>query len=637
MRVYAVSNALNTSCAVQKTRVNKSDTNKTDSFERSTPIVPQINFGAYKIHIVDGGAHAGVMEHFARAIVKSVDDVVDVIMHKADTNPRYPGMKQMKSIKEQLTHLNEENIAKAGDYVAIPCSAQVQLNQLSDFMNLESKAIKPQNVKSYKEKILKYISSIPGSQRNAMDPNGQGIDHVFGVIQQINALVKKGVNVYLPAGHPIESALKVKTAELGQKDDLYRFIYTRGKEGAETVNKVKEKLVEANAYRFNLLALSDAHVVNVRDLSGRNDYVFAAYDSCVNDGARGVFNFYPVRDKEGKILGYSFTDKRTVQYPVEEFLANDEFANISKFVGKKINECCANGTYTHMMKNMITFEEPHPSFPDKLYFVREIYNPRRLKKEKLLEKGEWVDKNEELFFDVNDSNEVIFKKCDCEGSGRPSVLPMWGSCFATMNAIKRDIAAAVKAKYPYNIGNWWDLHNMCTQAEGSLRDKKYKTAEIELNKLIKLAKPFAEIKEARSYGLFGYQKLFELLKQQKKPIAAEGVANGWINLQCIELLDDFRASLLINRPYDMHLARYWDAPEEEIKSFDKKLDLLANTFQEVGRICRLKGNDRAAEVANWAASMFGRRTAAPADAILSRRASGSINIGDIYDAHKSDW
>lgn len=300
MRVYAVSNALNTSCAVQKTREVKSRINKCDSFETSQPLIPQINFGAYRIHIVDGGAHANVMEHFARAIVKNVDDVVDVIMHKADTNPRYSGIKQMKSVKEKLTLLNEGNLAKPGDYVAIPCSAQVQLNQLSAFLNYEPKTIKPNNVISYKKKILDYLTSIPTSARNMLDPNGQGVEHVFGVIEQINALVKKGVNVYLPAGHPIEGALKAKIGEAGKKDDLYKFIYTRGKEGAETVNTAIGELKSANTYKFNLLALSDAHVVNVRDLSGRNDYVFAAYDTCVNDGARGVFNFYPVRTKRGK-------------------------------------------------------------------------------------------------------------------------------------------------------------------------------------------------------------------------------------------------------------------------------------------------------------------------------------------------
>lgn len=637
MRVYAVSNALNTSCAVQKKCVTSSATNKADSFEKS--LIPQINFGAYKIHIVDGGAHANVMEHFARAIVKNVDDVVDVILHKADTNPRYSGMKQMKSVKEKLTLLNEGNLAKSGDYVAIPCSAQVQLNQLSAFLGLEPKEIKPHNVKNYKAKILNYLTSIPGSEKNAMDPNGQGFDHVFGVIEQINALVKKGVKVYLPAGHPIESALKSTIGEAGKKDDLYKFIYTRGKEGAETVNKAISELKSVNAYRFNLLALSDAHVVNVRDLTGRENYVFAAYDNCVNDGARGVFNFYPVRNKDGKILGYSFTDKRTVQYPIEEYLANDEFANIAKFVGKRIRECCANGSYTHMMKNMIKFEEPHPSFPDKLYWVPEIYSPRRLKAEKLVEKGEWVDNSEQLFFDVNDHGEVIFKKCDCEGSGRPSVIPMWGSCFATLNAIKRDIASAVTRKRPaFSSTLGTQIQNQRLELEKMLSngDKPAVFVEYSLNKLLKLIKPYADVPSTFDTNLWTHQHLYKVLMAQRKPAAAEGVLNKTINLQSQILLHEFRQAKEVKGFYDITFAHYWDLSTQEVERLSARVDAIAEDFSKIAHLCRTKGNDRAADVSLWAAARLRTKLQDPCEAIISRRASGSINIGDIYDAHKRD-
>lgn len=639
MRVYAVSNALNTCCAVQKTREVKSSINKCDSFETSQPLIPQINFGAYRIHIVDGGAHSHVMEHFARAIVKNVDDVVDVVMHKADTNPRYSGMKQMKSVKEKLTLLNEGNLAKAGDYVAIPCSAQVQLNQLSEFLNLEPKTIKPYNVKSYKARILDYLHSIPGSQRNAMDPNGQGFDYVYGVIEQINALVKKGVNVYLPAGHPIESALKATIGAANKKDDLYKFIYTRGKEGAETVNTAIAELKSANAYRFNLLALSDAHVVNVRDLSGRNDYVFAAYDNCVNDGARGVFNFYPVRNKEGEILGYSFTDKHTVQYPKEEYLANDEFANIAKFVGKRIRECCANGSFTHMMKNMIKFEEPHPSFPDKLYFVPEIYPPRRLKAEKLAEKGEWVDNSEQLFFDVNDHGEVIFRKCDCEGSGRPSVIPMWGSCFATLNAIKRDIASAVNRNRPaFSSTLGTQIQNQRMELEKMLcnGDKSASFVEYSLNKLLKLIKPYADVPSTFDTNLWAHKHLYKVLMAQRKPAAAEGVLNKSINLQSQILLHEFRQAQDVKDFYCITFAHYWDYSTKEVEYLSARVDAIADDFSTISHLCRTKGNERAAKVASWAAAHLRTKLKDPCEAIISRRASGSINIGDIYDAYKRD-
>lgn len=638
MRVYAVSNALNTSCAVQKSAANKFDKyeiNKPDSFEKGRPDIPQINFGAYKVHIVDGGAHGNVMEHFARAIVKSVDDVVDVVMHKADTNPRYSGMKQMKSIKEKLTFLNHGNGAQPGDYVAIPCSAQVPLNTLSDLMGFEPKSITPVGVIRYKERILKFLQDIPDSKLRVMDPNEQGMQHVFGVIEQINGLIKKGVHVYLPAGHPTEGALKSIAASYNGKDALYEHIYTGGKKNSFRILLFKDKLLNDNIYRFNLLGLSDAHVVNVKDLSGRKDHVFAAYDSCVNDGARGVFNFYPVRNKEGKILGYSFTDKHTVQYPIEEYLANDEFANISKFVGKHISECEASSTHIHMMKNMIKWNEPHPSFPDDLYPVSLVYPEHRLKAENLLAKGRFVDKSEQLFFDVNDSGEVIFRKCDCEGSGRPSVIPMWGSCFATINAIKRDITAHLRQHsggFTQKISS--EVSDALENAYNAFDDKKLKAAEFFFNKTIKLVKPFDYTREPLNISLTAHKYLFDLMLSQGKRHEAEAVANSYINTQCKSLLYEFRQAQNINQINDMHFATYWDFPEHEVNFFKKKITTLASTFRTVARLCRQKGNDRAAEVSNWAADMISRCRSSEADPIISRRASGSINIGDIFDEYK---
>lgn len=638
MRVYAVHSATGTNYAVQKSPVKKFENQKTDSFEKSTPAIPQINFGSYRIHIIDGGAHGEVMEHFARAIVRSVDDVVDVIMHKAETNPRYSGMKQMKSIKEKLTFLNEGGGAKAGDYVAVPCSAQVQLNLLSDLMELKPQSITPISVKHKKQQILEFLKNLSGWKMTSMDPNGQGMEHVYGVIQQINELIKKGVNVYLPAGHPIEGALKAVAASHNGKDALYEHIYTGGKKNGFRISLFKDELLKDNIYKFNLLALSDAHVVNVKDLSGRNNHVFAAYDACVNDGARGVFNFYPVRNKEGEILGYSFTDKKTVQYPVEEYLANDEFANIAKFVGKPLGECTADGSITHMMKNMIKWDEPHPSFPDVLYPVQLIYSAPRLKAEKLLEKGRYVDKSEQLFFDVNDCSEVIFRKCDCEGSGRPSVIPMWGSCFATINAIKRDIAAHFKQnkvqKFDHEILS--QIGEVINKGYDAFYDKQYKAAEFFFNKTIKLARDYDERKEPLDLSLNAHRYLLDVLLKQNKTREAEGVANGYINTQCKSLLYEFRQAKNIKQLNDMHFAHYWEFPEHEVKFFKDKIDTLASTFKTVAALCRKKGNERASEVSEWAAGVISKYYAWQADPVISRRASGSISMGDIFDAYNGN-
>lgn len=81
-----------------------------------------------------------------------------------------------------------------------------------------------------------------------------------------------------------------------------------------------------------MLALSNAHIVNIKNKNNK-DFIFAAKDGCMNDGARGVYHFSPVRNSYGKIIGYSFTDTSTVEYPYNEFHANEKIANIAKYVG----------------------------------------------------------------------------------------------------------------------------------------------------------------------------------------------------------------------------------------------------------------------------------------------------------------
>ena len=76
---------------------------------------------------------------------------------------------------------------------------------------------------------------------------------------------------------------------------------------------------------------------------------------------------------------------------------------------------------------------------DKLYPVEEIFTDKEIEDKKIKLQGDYVDKSLKLFFRVNDANEVIFPKCDCEGTKKPSVLSMWGSCFSVFNAIARDI------------------------------------------------------------------------------------------------------------------------------------------------------------------------------------------------------
>lgn len=639
MRVYAVSNSLNNCCAEKKPL--KREINYHYNEHCNEPLArDSVSFKGYKIHIIDNGAHADNMTHFARGIVKGIGDVVDVLLYRAETNPHYSGMKQIGSVKEKLEFLNRENIAKPGDFIALPLSSQVSLNTLAQAMGLKAKTITPENLKSFKPKILEFLQYLETAPYTfGMDPNRQGIQHVYGTIGQINELIKKGVHVYLPASHPIEGALKARAAEEGVKDDLYKYIYTRGKEGWDSINPLIKELKEENAYRFNLLALSDAHVVNVRDLTGQQNYIFAAYDSCVNDGARGVFNFYPVRNKEGEIIGYSYTDKYTVHYPVHEFPANDEFANIAKFVGKNVSDCIDTPVHHKMLQRLIDWEEPHDDFPDLLYSVADIYTPKRLREENLLENGRLVDKSEKLFFDYNDSHEVIFRKTDCEGSGRPSVLPMWGSCFATINAIKRDITKLINSKRPAfgmdimnEVDRYYDLADAAARTSSDLASESY------LNKALNLLKPYKD--DVNALGSFKkiYSGLYTILMRQEKFGPAEAMANAMINTESRLMRAMFRKHYLISDYFEMMNPGYWDVPTADVEAFLAQSKKIGNWYRKVEQLCSKKGNYEAAKMCEWAANIFSvdyrKNTSYVAEAandILERRASGILNIRDIYN------
>ncbi|MCM1009383.1 MAG: hypothetical protein NC390_00710 [Fusobacterium sp.] len=500
MRVYAVGARPNTSCAVQKSQ-------------------ERVNFNGFKMHILDGGLHADTMKHFAKAIGEDLAGYTRLTMHNVETLKHNEGLKSLQSLDQALTRLAEEDIVQADHFLAIPCTAPIELNSLSRYCYGETKKLTPRNIKSRKGEVLKFLDKLTQSGSSTLrllDQEHQGLQYLPNIIKTINQLVKKGVNVYIPADHPLEAAIKAKTREAGLSNSLYHYIAT-GEDKGGKVWEIIDELKNENAYKFNLLTLSDAHIVNMQNYNESGDYIFSAFDSCITDRARGVYNFCPVRNSEGRILGYSFTDKTTVQYPYKDFLGNGSIENIAKFVGKDIQTCSANGSFTHMMKNMIKFEEPHPSFPDVLYPVWEIYSPRRLKSEKLLEKGNWVDNSEQLFFDVNKQGEVVFRKCDCEGSGRPSVVSMWGSCFATINAMTRNIRT--------QFNNLFDrtVPKMMKEAWEHEKAGRYAEAEKILRKALELVKPEVKTLDPLQIEYNIYTQLYNLFANQKNVTEAEKV------------------------------------------------------------------------------------------------------------------
>lgn len=418
---------------------------ETDTFEKLSNKVVKNVFASpqgHLVHIFDGGAHADNMAHFAKAISK----FIDIKMHLVDENSTVKHMKQLKSLEIELSKLNK-NKNLSGQIVAIPALASVALLNIQDQLNLimaKKISLTPQNIKSHKQMILKFLKEINEYPRlyrqyiSYIDPNGQEIQYLYEVINQINALIQKGARVYIPAGHPNDNTLKWMAKEKGVSSELYHYIAT-GIDKNNVVEQMLQDIKSKNWYDFNLLALSDANIINLKAKDGINNHIFSAYDSCITDGARGVYNFTPIRSKDNIILGYSYTDTSNIHYKYEDFPENAKIFEINKFVGKKHDDVIANSNEIYQFKNR-SFENHRK----KLYPVKEIFSPSEIIEKKIEIQGDYVDSSQTLFFRKNKEGVMVFPKCDCEGSEKPSVMSMWGSCFSTINAIVRDIEKLIK-------------------------------------------------------------------------------------------------------------------------------------------------------------------------------------------------
>lgn len=81
--------------------------------------------------------------------------------------------------------------------------------------------------------------------------------------------------------------------------------------------------------------------------------------------------------------------------------------------------------------------------PDKLYKISDVFDQNEITGRKLDYLGGFINNDQKLVFDINSKGKILFQKCNCEGSERPSVKSMWGCCFSTIGAIKRDIRKAI--------------------------------------------------------------------------------------------------------------------------------------------------------------------------------------------------
>ena len=531
----------------------------------------------------------------------------------------------------------------------------------------------PQNVKANKANILNFLQQLyyyPEKNKELLrylDSSNQGLEYVYPVIEEINKMVKNGHRVFVPSGHPQDETLKWLAGQRGVKDDLYHFIAT-GEDKYNTVELLHDEIKQKNWYDFNLLALSDARIVGVKDSKGAQDYMFAAYDSCITDGARGVYNFSPIR-KDNKLVGYSYTDTVTNQYPYDEFPANEEVANLVKFVGLPINAVLANDKEIEELKNIEKTGGDVSRCTDKLYPLDKLYSTAYINANKLDLKGDYRDRSGKLYFRTNGEGRIIFPKCDCEGSGRPSVLSMWGSCFAVFNVINNEMRLDDKRdEYFAEIDKSPDpahMHSMnvswITERADKLKKEGYlKEAEdcynhaISFNELVRYRKDLVE-------NYRPYLGLGKLHMEQGCYDYAEVCFNKALNCYSKELVNypyqKYKSSFDSIRLHDEYLRKLEKYEEdmreykEDYDAFDRlfikppkkpaevKLDdflyrykmlELMDIFDELKVICQIKGEKYPAFICHRASEELLKCTPKAYD-IMVRRSEGIDYIGDLFE------
>lgn len=558
-----------------------------------------------KVHIIDGFLHADNMEHFAKSAFKKMNKVSDISMHYVECNHLDINTKQMSSVEDMLKKISGS--LRSGDFLAIPGLASVPILNLSDrIKNVLDKNVNltPQNLKIYKNIILEFLKEIynykyyHSNEISQLDKNSQDLAYTYGVIDEVDKLVDRGVNVYIPAGHGADSTIKWIAKSEGLSNDLYRFI-AKQYDPNGNVKSILKNAKDRNLYDFNLLSLCKGHIVNIKG-KNNSDYLFTAKDGFANDGERGVYNFSPVRNSCGKILGYSYHDESTVEYPFDEFNGNDSIANLCKYVGLPYCDFAPSYDETRRFRDYVKKGLSTAYLPDKLYSIRDVFSHEEIKNRKLDVLGHLINNEQNLIFDTNSNGKIIFQKTNCEGSEKPSVVSMWGSCFSSINAMARDVKKVGNNKQSY--------YYYIQKAEQDVKNGRHEGAEYYYNEALEILHPDKSTFNYQGKAISTYDKLYKLLKSQGKTEEAKGIANMIINLKCHEI-----ANKSIYNPF-------YIIEQSNIGEY----------YKDLAVFCEKGGEYYPARVCKWAAEEL-KKSSSYGDKIVQRRAEQNQYIGDLYD------
>ena len=546
--------------------VNRNNSDK-DVFVKSsqnTGYTPKVlSFSGRNVYLIDGGNQAKDLNHFAKAI----DDGRNITVYTFETqDPIYSSFnKPLRNVEEELQKLYYSEMVTKEDFIALPLCVNVPLQNIeAQYKEVMGKSIdlKPYNILSHKKELLEFLDVIARNPKKYekylryMDPDDNGIEYVSGIIDMINKFDCK--KIYVPASHPHEASLRWMAQVRGCTPELTNYLAT-GYDRDGKINGMLNEIKNNGWYDFNLLALSDADVVNLKKSDGFTDHVFSAYDTTVKDGARGVYNLTPVRDENRKIVGYSFMDNKTNDYPVEEFPYNNDLRDISKFVGLSVDEAVADREEIERFKEALGEHRDMLQFADKLYPVWEVFNQEQLWGQKIYDKGDFVDYKLENFFRRNMANEIIYPAGDCENSGRPSVKAMGGSPYSMMSAIKRDIDNQIF--YERVRGDGVDLKRMIyvylDSVKNDMINHNYDRAEEYASNVLRYIDMVGFTPENETF-VDAYKTLADIKYIKGDYAGANGLYNFYLNNICKKLEGASSEDFVDSKKEREHIAEIFD-------------------------------------------------------------------------------
>lgn len=613
---FAVRNKVNNnSNFVQNPLINSNKTNdtfiKSPAVEAEKPVYThrQVSFNGINIHIIDGGKHADEMAQF----IKNRTKKVDIKLHRSEQTEFWDLNKPLKNVLEQLKEINKFGLTDKDSYVAIPVKITVPLQNLAEqykrvmgyYLHL-----RPHTTKTCQQKIMDFLQVLytdPEKHKKYiryMDPNNQGIEYAYGIIQEINSLNCK--KVYVPAEHPQYETLNWLAGERGETPELTNYLAT-GYDKDGKVHNMLNYIKGQNWYDFNLLSLAKVNVVNLKKADGFSDHIYSAYDMTVNDGARGVFNLSPVREN-GRIVGFSYKDMTTNEYPYVDFPYRDEIKDIEKFVGRKVDDVVADDAATDEFRRALEANADTRRFSEKLYPVWKLFDENKLNNDKIYDKGDFVDASLNNYFRRNSNYEIIYPKADCENNGRPSVKAMWGSDYAMLNAIKRDVE---KQQFVDQVTQGYLNFNDLVVSSYSDAIKAESS-----NNLYSAEACWSKTLEYIDMVGFDRQNINHLLAHKHM---------GDIKMKLGDYAGaNWHYNVYINNLSKNHLKGASLKNNENLNYLDE----IANTFKKLAEVAKQRGENYSEMECRRAASEIYAYRFGPD--ILNRRANDDLNIGDIF-------